>query len=561
MDDFQAEAWRQLSANPESMFVRQENRNGREIVRVAIADRMVAQGCVDCHNAHADSPKTDWKIGDVRGVLEIGTVIDDQLAAGQDLSNKLLIAALLGGLLIIALSTIVARRIAGPLMRLAKVFQQLAAGEQRLDIPGLERKDEIGQIARASDSFNQAARAWAREQELQTEAEARGQEEQRQQVLRIANLLEESVMSVVDQVVTSTSETLTSSERLDRLALENTEGCQEVQGASNEASDHMRSVSSATDELNSSIKNVADQMRESSQEVRRAAGEAERTTERVSGLAEASRRIGAVVDMINDIAEQTNLLALNATIEAARAGDAGKGFAVVAGEVKNLASQTARATDDIASQVTSMQEATDEAVSAIGAIGETFTKIDEIVGEMSGSIERQEDATRGIAHSVQETTLRTDKVFSNIERMSLSANESGEEARRSLEVSQSLKSSAEDLNREVVEFIQQLRETDAGNRRTVIRQEVDRSAVLSDGVCSETARLVDLTTTGARVRSTHPATEGQTITVKIQSVGTIEAVVVRKEDDFMGLRFNEGQNCEGAIEAILPLPSIGQAAA
>ena len=396
-------------------------------------------------------------------------------------------------------SVLVARSITRPVQRLTTVMNKLAQGEINVDIPATAQKDEIGQMARAVEVFKQNAvekerlaeeqkqeqtrqeeerqrREREKQERLEREEDARKQdearkeqerqreaEEQRKQVERAEKIRQVSddfdagVSQVIDAVTTAATELQSTAESMSATAEQASRQSTAVAAASEEASTNVQTVASAAEEMSGSIGEISRQVSQSTEIAHRAVTEANRTNETVQGLAEAAQKIGEVVDLISDIAEQTNLLALNATIEAARAGDAGKGFAVVASEVKSLANQTAKATEEIASQIGAMQSVTGEAVDAIKGIGGTIEQINEIATTIASAVEQQGAATQEIARNVQEASKGTSEVTSNISGVNQAASETGNSARQVLDATGQLTEQSDNLRTEVARFLEFIR--------------------------------------------------------------------------------------------------------
>jgi methyl-accepting chemotaxis protein len=485
LDDFQTAAWAFLQSNPDDVFARRETRDGREIVRVGVADRMVAKGCVDCHNSVAGSPKTDWRLGDVRGVLEVATVIDGPLAQGTALSNRMLIGAAVTALLLLALTVLVARSVANPIGRMTRAMQRIADGEESVEIPARGRSDEIGSMAETLEVFragivererlqsekggselraqeeesrHERARLEAQAEAERREADARIQAERRQAMRELADTFERSVGGVIDGL-SGAAEQMQSSARVMSSAAEATnQQSAAVAVASDDASANVQTVASAAEELAASVQEVSRQAAQSATISSAAVKETQRTNDRIAGLAEAGQRIGEVVTLINDIASQTNLLALNASIEAARAGDAGKGFAVVANEVKSLADQTARATEEIASQINAIQDSTTDAVEAIQSISATITEINDIATGITAAVDEQGAATREIAESASHASTGTHEVSAKIAHVTDGTAKTGGAAEQVAAAANELTAQSEVLRRTVDEFLEWVRE-------------------------------------------------------------------------------------------------------
>jgi methyl-accepting chemotaxis protein len=323
-------------------------------------------------------------------------------------------AIALVALVVAAISFVVGRSICGHVGRMAGNLSRLAGGDTGIQVDGAQRTDEIGAMARALAVFRDNAVA-LRAAEAEKEAQKMRAEQERKAALRmVADDLNSAVKSTVDVLDAAAGQIRRSAEQLAKLAEDTASRVGMAGSASNEASENVKAVAAATEELSASVAEIGSQVTSSAQRAQRAVDEAERTNETVRGLADAAQRIGDVVNLINDIASQTNLLALNATIEAARAGDAGKGFAVVASEVKNLANQTSQATDDIASQVGAIQEATSRAVSEIAGIGKSIAEINDASNGIAAAVEEQDAATREISGNITNASQGVSDVSINL---------------------------------------------------------------------------------------------------------------------------------------------------
>ncbi len=456
LDDFQKQAWAVLSKDPKTTFVRKDIRDGREIVRVGIADTMVAQGCVNCHNSRADTPKDDWKLGETRGVLEIASAIDNQLARGSAISRNLIIALVVLGTVLTLITFVSVRAIANPISDLAGTVSDLAQGQTDIDVPGVGRKDEVGAIGHAVEIFRQNIIEKNTLESEQAAASARAEDEKHELLKTMAQEFQSSVGGVVGAVSAASTELQSSAQSMSSTADHTSEQASNVAAAAERASLNVQTVSSAAEELSVSIGEIKNQVDQSSEISRQAVKAVDQTNAKVKGLAEAADKIGEVVQLITDIAEQTNLLALNATIEAARAGEAGKGFAVVASEVKNLANQTARATEEIGGQISGIQNATQDSVGAIEGIGKIVNSINEIAMTINASVEEQGSATQEIARNTEEAANGTQEVTSNIVLVTQAAGETGQSANEVLEASSELSQQAEKLRSEVDRFVHSL---------------------------------------------------------------------------------------------------------
>jgi methyl-accepting chemotaxis protein len=348
--------------------------------------------------------------------------------------------------------------ISRPMTAMCKAMRRLASGDFEVVLPGLGRRDELGEMAGAVEEFKVQAIAKAERdaatQESQNKAAGAAR---RAELIRFADEFESAVGSIVTNVSSSAAQLESAAGTLTRTAETTQNLSSQVAGASEEASSNMQSVASATEELSMSVDEIGRRVKESSQIAEAAVRQAEATDGRIGKLSRAAQQIGDVVKLITAIAEQTNLLALNATIEAARAGDAGRGFAVVASEVKSLAGQTAKATDEISSHIAGMQDATKESVAAIKEIGGTIGKISDIATGIASAVEQQGSATQEIARSVQNVAHGTQEAATNIVHVNRGATETGTASEEVLNSARALTSESTRLREELDRFMANIR--------------------------------------------------------------------------------------------------------
>jgi methyl-accepting chemotaxis protein len=343
-----------------------------------------------------------------------------------------LLAALSGILLVTS--------IASPIKAMTEAMRRLAGKDTSVTVPARGRGDEVGQMAEAVDVFKQSMIETDRMRAEQESQKARAAAEQREALIRMADGFEAKVGGAVQRLATGASGLKDTAQALHATADRST-----------------RQASAVAEELTASIGEISRQVAQSARLTQQAVSDAQRTDGIVRALAEASQKIGAVVELIANIAGQTNLLALNATIEAARAGDAGKGFAVVASEVKSLATQTAKATEDIGSQIQQIQTATRDAVEAIRGISGTIDQISATATTIASAVEQQGAATGEIARNVQQTSQSTREVTQNMNDVSQAANDTGAAAGQVLGVATDVSTQAELVRTEVSRFVADVR--------------------------------------------------------------------------------------------------------
>jgi methyl-accepting chemotaxis protein len=369
-----------------------------------------------------------------------------------------MIAGILVAVLLICTAVFLVFTLARPMRALSVSMEELAGGNFSVVLPGLGRKDELGDVAGAVEKFKVVS-----EQKARDEAEAKmrqdkiAAEQRKADMVRLADSFEAAVGEIVDTVSSASTELEASATTLTATAERSQELATTVAAASEEASTNVQSVASATEELSSSVTEISRQVQESARMAGEAVGQARTTNERVGELSKAASRIGDVVELINTIAGQTNLLALNATIEAARAGEAGRGFAVVASEVKALAEQTAKATGEISQQIASIQGATQESVSAIREISGTIERLSEISSTIAAAVEEQGAATQEISRNVQQAAQGTLQVSSNITDVQRGASETGTASSQVLSAAQMLSGDSNRLKTEVTKFLDTVR--------------------------------------------------------------------------------------------------------
>jgi methyl-accepting chemotaxis protein len=386
------------------------------------------------------------------------TAINSTASAQRGQLQLLLFAALIGSAAIVGFfSFLTIRAVVAPINEMSNAMNTLARGNTSVAIPATSRKDEIGAMAASVLVFKNSMIESERLKSAKEESDRLAAAERAKMMEGLADMFETSMGGIVVSVSSAATELQATAQSLQSTAEVTSRKTSAVADASQQTTDNVQSVAAATEQLSASINEIGNQVNQSSNIISSAVIQAEKTNARVKALADTSRKIGEVVTLINEIASQTNLLALNATIESARAGEMGKGFAVVASEVKNLANQTAKATEVIAAQVRDIQDATQHSATAIDEIANTIGRVHEIGVAIQAAVSQQAAATQQISRNVHDASSGTKAVAENIIGVTESSQATSAGSGEVLTAAAELAESSERLRREMSRFVQTVR--------------------------------------------------------------------------------------------------------
>jgi methyl-accepting chemotaxis protein len=391
-----------------------------------------------------------------------------KIAAQAEMNRELsFVLTCLGGVALFLVGigvVIIARSIARPLSVITATIKHVADGAENVEVPHTARRDEIGALARAIQIFQEAMER-NRKLNTQVTADSAARAERSRHIEASVEEFRGAIGAVLNSVHQNAAAMRQTAESITRVTSDASERATAATGATAKAAGNVSAVAGAAEELSASVQEIGRQVRQSASAVEQTGQRTEKSVSEIESLAAATQRIDGVLQLIQAIAEQTNLLALNATIEAARAGEAGRGFAVVAHEVKALAGQTAKATEEIGQNVGLIQSSTRNAVEAVREIGTAVREINDITSAIAGAVGQQDAATHEISVNAQSAAQGNETLVSNIVSLRDSIGETTTAAGSVLSASNELHEMAETLSREVEKFFHNLRSGPAGERK------------------------------------------------------------------------------------------------
>jgi methyl-accepting chemotaxis protein len=486
-------------------------------------------------------------------IIKINDKASEDALAVTNATIKYTYVFVLGGLaLVVSLAAYLTRAgISRPIRRIAGVLVELAKGNYAIEISGVGRNDEVGEIAKAALVFRDQGLETNRLRAAQEQAKTQAETDREAALIAMAEAIETEAGEALGQVHDRTTAMAGTATEMTGSAARTGRAAESASTAAAQALTTSQSVSGAADQLAEAINDIGRQVSHSANAATQAVAAGHQTRATIEALNGQVTGIGAVVDMISDIARKTNLLALNATIEAARAGEAGKGFAVVAGEVKSLAAQTARATQDIAKQINEVRAATQDAVAAVAGIEQTISVIYTVSSAVTAAVEKQAAATTGIAFNVAETASAAADMSSRITEVSAEAEQTEQHAASVRSNASALEVAVAELRHAVIRVVRE--STAEVNRRSASRHPVDLLCRLSTAEGIHAARVVDLSISGAQLRDAPTLAIGTEGTISLDGIPIPLPFVVRNTDrrGELHVQFGETEATRVALTALL----------